>query len=114
MQCFHATVNRVKTTFSERDRSDESGKRFESSVHSVLKFADLANVGKSLLDGNKDHLLNQARSELIKQQQQVGSLTSCVDELQQQAYVQRLASQDAHHGKIESRREPSSTTRRII
>ena len=44
-----------QNTFSERDRSNESGNRFECSVHSVLKFADRANVEKSLLDGNKDH-----------------------------------------------------------
>ena len=49
-------------TFSERDRSNEPGNRFESSVHSVFFFANPANVGKSLLDGNKDHLLNQARN----------------------------------------------------
>ena len=39
-----------QNTFSERDRSNESGNRFESSAHSFFKFADLANVGKSLLD----------------------------------------------------------------
>ena len=31
--------------------------------HDVFRFADLASVGKSLLDRNTDHLLNQARSE---------------------------------------------------
>ena len=45
-----------QNTFSERDRSNEPGNRFESSVHSVFRFAVLANVGKSLLDRNKDHL----------------------------------------------------------
>ena len=98
MQCFRATVNRVKNTFSERDRSNEPGNRFESSVHSVLRFADPANVGKSLLDGNKDHLLTQARSEIMKQEHQVGYLNSCIDELQQQAYAQRLELEDARHG----------------
>ena len=50
-------------------------------------------------------MLNQARSELIKQEHQVGSFNNCIDELQQQAHVQRLELEDAHHGKIESRRE---------
>ena len=36
-----------QNTFSERDRSDEPGNRFESCVHSVFRFADPANVGKS-------------------------------------------------------------------
>ena len=57
-----------QNTFSERDRSNDPGNRFVSSVHSVFRFADPANVGKSLLDGNKDHLLNQARSEIMKQE----------------------------------------------
>ena len=43
----------------------------------------------------------------MKQEHQVGSLNSCIDELQQQAYVQRLELEDAHHGHIESRREQS-------
>ena len=46
-------------------------------------------LGGSLLEGDKDHLLNQARSELMKQEHQVGSLNSCINELQQQAHVQR-------------------------
>ena len=92
--------------FSERDRSNEPGKRFKNSVHSFfLKFADPSSVGGSLLEGNKGHLLNQARSELLEQEHQVESLNNCIDELQQQAYAQRLELQDAQHGYIESRRE---------
>ena len=48
-----------QNTFSDRDRSKEPGNRFESSVHSVFRFADAAHVGKSLLDGNKDHCCRQ-------------------------------------------------------
>ena len=75
MQCFHATVNRVRTRFP-KDRCNESGDRFENSVHYVFRFADTAHIERSLLDGNKDHLLNQARSELMKQEHQVGSLNN--------------------------------------
>ena len=85
-------------TFSVRNRSNEPGNHFESCVHSVFEFADPFDVGGSLLEGNKDHLLNQARSELMKQEQQVGSLNCCINELQQQAHAQRLELQDAHHG----------------
>ena len=71
-----------QNTFSEGDRSNEPGNRFKSSVHSVFRSADSANTGESLLDGNKDHLLIQARSELMKQEHQVESLNNCIDELQ--------------------------------
>ena len=55
-------------------------------------------LGRPLLEGNKDHLLSQARSELMKQEHQVGSLNSCINELQQQASPQGLELQDAHRG----------------
>ena len=71
----------------------------------MFKYADPSNLGRSLLEGNKDHLLSQARSELMRQEHQVGSLNSCINELQQQAYAQGLELQDAHHGYIEARRE---------
>ena len=94
-----------QNTFSERDRSSELGNRFESSVHSVFNLADLQMLERSLLEGDDDHVLSQARSELMKQEHQVGSLNCCIDELQQKAYAQGLELQDAHHGYVESRRE---------
>ena len=84
MRCFHATVNPVKTRFpNETEVMNEPGNRFKSSVRSVFRFAETANEGKSLFDGNKDHLLNQAKSELMKQEHQEESLNNCTDELQQ-------------------------------
>ena len=103
-----------QNTFSERGRSNEPGNRFENSVHSVFGFADPANVGKSLLDGNKDHLLNQARSEIMKQERQVESLSSCISEFQQQTYGQRLESEDAHLTGILNLEERNLAFKKII
>ena len=85
-----------------KPRSDEPGNQFESSM---FKYPDPSTLGSFLIEGNKDHLLSQATCELMKQEHQVGSLNSCVNELQQQAHAQGLELQDAHHGYIESRRE---------
>ena len=41
----------------------------------------------------------------MKQEHQVGSLNSCINELHQQAYAQRLELDDAHDGFFESRRK---------
>ena len=60
---------------------------------------------QNLLDGNRDHLLSQARSELMKQEHKVKSLNNCISELQQQAFAQKLELQDAQQGYVESRRE---------
>ena len=68
-------------------RSEELGNQFKSSV---FKNTDPSNWERSLLEGNKDHLLSQARSEIMKQEHQVESLNNCISELQQQTYAQRL------------------------
>ena len=73
--------------------NEELGNQFSS----LFKNADLINLGRSPLEGNKDHLLGQARSELVKQEHQVGSFNDCISELQQRAYAQRLELMDAQH-----------------
>ena len=77
---------------------EELGNQFKSSI---FKNAP-SNLGRSLLEGNKDHLLNLARSDPMKQEHQGVSLNSCISELQQLACAQRLELEDAQHG---SRRE---------
>ena len=72
---------------------------------SVFRNAHPSNLRGSLLEGNKDHLLNQARSDLAKQELHVESLNKCIGALQRQTEGQRLALQDAQYGFVESRRE---------
>ena len=50
-------------------------------------------------------MLAEARSELVKQECKVGSLNTCIGELQRQTYSQRLELEDAHFGYEQSRRE---------
>ena len=85
--------------------SSESGEPGNLIRSYVFRNANPSNLGGSLLEGNKDHLLNQARYDLMKQELHVESLNKCVSELQQQAYAQRLELQDARYGFVESRRE---------
>ena len=66
--------------FSGREQSDDVSRGNES----IFRDANPANVAKSLLEGNRDHLLAQARSELMKQEYKVESLNTCINELQQQ------------------------------
>ena len=58
------------------------------SNESIFRVSNLVNVARSLLDGNRDHLLTQAGSELVKQEHKVESRNSCMNELQQSAYAQ--------------------------
>ena len=71
----------------------------------MFRNANPSNLRGSLLEGNNDHLLNQARSDLAKQEIHFESLNKCIGELQRQTEEQRLALQDAQYGFVESRRE---------
>ena len=82
--------------------SSEQGNLIRSSV---FRNAKPSNLSGSLLEGNKDRLLNQARSDLAMQERHVESLNECIGELQRQTEEQRLAVQDAQYGFVESRRE---------
>ena len=82
--------------------SSEQGDLIRSSV---FRNANPSNLRGSLLEGNKDHLLNQARSDLAKPELNVESLNKCIGELQRQTEEQRLALQSAQYGFVESRRE---------
>ena len=84
--------------------STEQGHLIRSSV---FRNANPSSLRGSLLEGNKDHLLNQARSDLAKQELRVESLTKCFGELQRQTEEQRLALQSAQFGFVEFRREQS-------
>ena len=54
--------------FSEREQPVDVLRGNES----IFRDADPANVAKSLPEGNRDHLLIQARSELMKQEHKSG------------------------------------------
>ena len=82
--------------------SSEQGNLIRSSV---FRNANPSNLGGYLLEGNKDHLLNLARSDLTKQELHVESLDKCIGDLQLQVEAQRLALQDAQYGFVESKRE---------
>ena len=82
--------------------SSEQGNLIRSSV---FRNANPSTLRGTLLEGSKDHLLNQARPDLAMQELHVESPKKCIGELQRQTEAQRLALQDAHHGFVESRRE---------
>ena len=68
--------------FSEREQPVDVLRGNES----IFRDADPANVAESLPEENRDHLLTQARSELMRQE--LNSLNNCISELQQQAYAE--------------------------
>ena len=67
----------------------------------MFRNANPSNLRGSSLESKKDHLLNQARSDLAMQELHVESLNMCIGELQRQTEEQRLPLQDAPYGFVE-------------
>ena len=72
---------------------------------SVFGNANLSNLSGTLLEGNKDHLLNQARSDLARKELHVDSLNKSIDDLLKRTEAQNRALQDVQNEFVESRRE---------
>ena len=66
----------------------------------MFRKANPSNLTECLLEGNKDHFLDQARLDLAKQEIHVESLNKCIGELHRQMEEQRLALQDAQYGFV--------------
>ena len=97
----HSSEGQRASGKSDALYSSEQGNLIRSSA---FRNANPSNLRGSLLEGNKDHLLNQARSDLAKQELHVESLNKCIGELQRQTEEQGLELHDAQHGFVESRR----------
>ena len=86
--------------------NEEPGDQFKSSV---FRNADPSNVERPLLEGNRGHVLSQAKSELMRQEHQVESLNNLSltygNMLMLKDCNYTTHNTDAQHGYIESRRE---------
>ena len=71
----------------------------------LFRFSNPETSVKSILEGHTDHMLAEAKSEIMKQECKVDSLNTWIRELQRQAHSQRLELDDANCGYEESRRE---------
>ena len=68
----------------------------------MFRNANPSNLRGSLLEGDKDHLLDQARSDMnFMSSPSISASLNYNDQTEEQ----RLALQDAQHGFVESRRE---------
>ena len=70
-----------------------------------FRFSHPESSAKSLLEGHRDHMLAEAKSEILKQECKVDSLNTCIRELQRQAHSHRLETDSANCGYEEPRRE---------
>ena len=68
----------------------------------------------NLLEGNKDRLLNRARSDLAKRELHVESLNKCIHDLQKRTEAQNRALHDVQNEFVESRREQTRLQEELL
>ena len=81
---------------------------------SVLGNVNLSNLNGTLLEGNKDHLLSHARSDLAKRDIHVESFNKCIGDLQKRTEAQNRALQDVQNEFVESRREQTRLQEELL
>ena len=81
---------------------------------SVFGNANLSNLSGTLLEGNKDHLLSQARSDLARKELHVESLDRCIGDLQKRTEAQSRELQDVQSEFVESRREQTQLQEELL
>ena len=104
-RCVVSIKNRSsEETFSDREDFSSGHQQVlgnnEPQILSSGKFCEI-----SFFEGHRDHMLAEAKAEILKQESKVDSLDICIRELQRQARSHRLDTEGANCGYEESRRE---------
>ena len=71
----------------------------------MFRFSDPEEAPRLVLEEQRDHLLAEAKSEILEQECKVDLLSTCIRECQRQAHSNRLEMDCVNHGCEGSRRE---------
>ena len=92
-------------TFSDREELSSEHQQVLGNNEPLVRFSHPETSAKSLLEGHRDRMLAEAKSEILKQECKVDSLNDCIRELQRHALSHRLDLDSANCGDDESPRE---------
>ena len=106
-QCSHTNESRVKNHVPTEKVFPWHIEQFEEENEARSRLSESENAARRALEEQRDHLLAEAKSEVLKQECRADFLNCCIRELQRQIYSNRLEIACANHGCEESRREQS-------
>ena len=107
-QTSHSSEDRPAALFSPK-RNEQTNQMWSS----VFGKANLSNLSGTLLQGNKDHLLDQ-RSDLAKREPHIEPHNECFNDLQKRTEAQNRAPQDVQSEFVESRREQTRLQEELL
>ena len=97
--CSHTREKSSQETLSDREGISSGHQPVQGKGETFFRFFDLEEAARFVLEEQKDHLLAEAKSEILQQEREVDTLNTCIRELQRQAQSNRLEMDE------ESRRE---------
>ena len=104
---FSHTRKSSQETLSDREGVSSGHQPVQGKGETFLRLSDPEDAAKLVLEEQRDHLLAEARSEILKQKCKVDTLSICIREFQRQGHSNRLEMENVNHGYEESRREQS-------
>ena len=100
------TQKKVESRNTFRQRSISSGRQpVQGKGETFFRFSGQEEAARTALEGQRDHLLADAKSEILKQECKVDTLNICIREFHRQAHSNRLEMDSVNCGYEESRRE---------
>ena len=92
-------------TFSDKEGVSSGHQSVQGKGESCFRFSDPEEAARTVLEEPRDHLLAEAKPEILKQECKVDTLNNCIREFQRQAHSNRLELESVNCGHGESRRE---------
>ena len=102
--------SRVKSSqepFSDREGISSRQQSVQGKGETFFRFSHLEEAARTVLEEQRDHLLAEAKSEVLKQECRADFLDCSFRELQRQAHSSRTEIEHTNLGFEESRREQS-------
>ena len=73
-------------TLSDRESISSGHQPVQGKDETFFRFSDLEEAARLVLEEQRDHLLAEAKSEILKQECKVDTLNTCFREFQRQAH----------------------------
>ena len=101
---FSSTNKLNPETFSDSEHFSLRHQQVLGNNEPLFRFSNPETSVKSIQEGHRDHMLAEAKCEVMKQEFKVDSLNTCIREPQRQPHSQRLELDEVICGNEESRR----------
>ena len=92
-------------TLSDREGISSGHQPVKGKDETFIRFSDPEEAARLVLEEQGDHLLEEAKSEILMQECKVDTPDTCIREFQRQAHSNRLNMDNGNYGYQESRRE---------